>query len=64
MVGTRQRFTFAVCADCGVQSPPVFIDDEDAFRRMGWQYSRRKFYSISLCPQCLKKDEVETTDEE
>jgi hypothetical protein len=66
------RYTFVVCARCGVQSPAIVLTGasdrgltavvakiSETLGRMGWRIDKLKFTSISTCPACLdgeKKD--------
>jgi hypothetical protein len=57
------RFTFTVCAGCGVLSQPLIIDDEDPnivfekLESMGW--SRLK--GADYCPPCSRSLAHEAT---
>ena len=61
----NRRFTFAVCTSCGVQSPPIMLDEDQPIEislplaHMGWRYDKMRFNVLATCPQCLsfKKDD-------
>jgi Fe2+ or Zn2+ uptake regulation protein len=46
---------FAVCIECGCQSPPVFEDLRPALQKMGWKLNEESFSVRAICPQCQVK---------
>ncbi len=53
------RYTFAVCLSCGVQSPPIILNDDAPVElsillaAMGWRFDKLRFNASATCPQCL-----------
>ena len=54
------RYTFLVCVSCGVQSPPVVLEDDSPrelsipLNAMGWRLDRMRFTALATCPECLR----------
>jgi hypothetical protein len=48
------QLTFAVCINCGVQSPLVGAagDVPKALTDMGWHVTPARYTMLALCPQC------------
>lgn len=48
------RYSFAVCKDCGVQSPPMIELDsaKEILVKQGWKIDTLKFSIIATCPKC------------
>lgn len=58
-------FTFAVCMDCGIQSPPVLVKDNEqselaaALKAQGWSFDALRFNVLACCPKCRAKARAE-----
>ena len=56
------RYTFTVCAGCGVQSQPLIVDREDSnivfekLEAMGWD----RLKGADYCPSCSRSLAAET----
>ena len=65
------RYTFAVCISCGVQSPPIILEDDGPkelsipLSAMGWRFDKLRFNVLATCPRCLatKKEIVNAATE-
>ena len=61
---TLVRYTFATCAKCGVQSPPMIVnsitDVHNELVMQGWKMDPRKFTVIATCPKCQANEENQT----
>lgn len=60
----NKRFTFAVCLSCGVQSPPIILEQDQPtelsipLAAMGWKFDKLRFNVVATCPECLKFKKV------